>query len=153
MVVELSTQLQELTDKLEVVTKERDSDRFLYQESLLIIKRFERGLLGPKTEKLPNEAQLTRGILQLAMGDETKRPSPISHQEQDIQNDEIPKICPTGRKRKPTSVPRVEIEIIPPEVQLEDLQTFEKVGEKTAEVTEHRRGGTIVVCYSDSQLN
>ena len=51
--MELSTQLQELIVRLEAVTKERDSYRSLYQEALLLIKRLERGLLGPKTEKLP----------------------------------------------------------------------------------------------------
>ena len=87
MAVELSTQLQELTVRLEDVTKERDSYRSLYQEALLLIKRLERGLLGPKTEKLPNDAQLTIDILRLVMGDESESSPPISHQEEDIQDE------------------------------------------------------------------
>ena len=152
MAVELSTQLHELTIRLEDVTKERDSYRSLYQEALLLIKRLERGLLGPKTEKLPNDAQLTIDILRLVMGDESESSPPISHQEEDIQDETASKPRPTGRKRKPASVPRIDVEIIPPEVQLEGLQAFQRIGETTAEVTEHRRGGTVVVCYRRSKF-
>ena len=152
MAVELSTQLQELTVRLEAVTKERDSYRSLCQEAPLIIKRLERGLLGPKTEKLPNDAQLTIDILRLVMRDESESSPPISHQKEDIQDETAAKPRPTGRKRKPASVPRIEVEIIPPEVQLEGLQAFQRIGETTAEVTEHRRGRTVVVCYRRSKF-
>ena len=65
----------------------------------------------------------------------------------ELTTPEKKKPSPTGRKRKPQAIPRVEIEIIPPEVQLEGTQTFKRIGEEVAETTEKRRGGTFVVCY------
>ncbi len=41
---------------------------------------------------------------------------------------------PTGRKPIPDDLPRVDIEILPPEVEREGLDAFERVGEEVSEV-------------------
>ncbi len=42
-------------------------------------------------------------------------------------------------------LPRVEIEVLPPEVQREGLDAFERIGEETSEVVEHRPASLVVV--------
>jgi hypothetical protein len=52
---------------------------------------------------------------------------------------------PTGRKPLPEKLPRVEIEVLPPEVQQEGLAAFEKIGEDVAETVERRPASLVVV--------
>ena len=66
----------ELETQLHEVTRQRDEFRTLYLDALETIKRLERGLLGPKTEKLPNDAQLTMEILRLVRKDSSEKQSP-----------------------------------------------------------------------------
>ena len=138
----------ELESKLETVTAERDTLRSLYLRALETIKRLELGLLGPKTEKLPNDAQLTFDILSLVMGGTPRRDEtapPDGEDSEDERPEDRPK--PTGRRAKPRDLPRLDVEVLPPEVQEEGLNAFKRIGEETAEVTKRRRGGTVVVCY------
>lgn len=135
----------------------RDTLRNYYQQSLETIKRLERGLLGKKSEKLPNDSQLTMEILTLVMAGQAREPgdsdSAETKQEETKEDDSDSatnrrkKGRPTGRKRKPKDLPRLEIEILPLEVQHEGLDAFERIGEESSEVTERRQGGTLVVVY------
>ncbi|MBX2813536.1 MAG: transposase [Myxococcales bacterium] len=140
----------ELEQALKKVTQERDTLHVLYQKSLETIRKLERGILGPKPEKLPNDAQLSMDILRLMMGEtdaevkDVHKPL-LSDPDEPEEAQEKPR--PSGRKRKPKSVPRIEIEILPAEVRLGGLLAYERIGEDTAEITEQRRGGTFVVCY------
>jgi transposase len=50
-----------------------------------------------------------------------------------------------GRKPLPAELPRVEIRILPPEVEREGLENFEQIGEEVCEVLERRRASLVVV--------
>jgi len=52
---------------------------------------------------------------------------------------------PTGRKPLPETLPRVDIEVIPPEVQEQGLASFERIGEDVTETVERRPGSLVVV--------
>ena len=52
---------------------------------------------------------------------------------------------PTGRKPLPEHLPRVQVEILPPEVQRQGLDAFDRLGEDVSEVVEHRPSSFVVV--------
>jgi transposase len=51
---------------------------------------------------------------------------------------------PTGRKPLPEHLPRVEIEIVPPEVEREGRDAFERIGQEVSEVIERRPASLVV---------
>ncbi len=50
-----------------------------------------------------------------------------------------------GRKPLPEHLPRVKIEVLPPEVQLKGLDAFKRIGEEVREVLERRPASMVVV--------
>ena len=60
-------------------------------------------------------------------------------------NNKKPKAKPTGRKPFPEKLPRVDIEVLPPEVQQKGLDAFERIGEDIVETLEKRQASLVVV--------
>src|SRR5688572_3415304 len=115
--------------------------RLLQEEN----ERLKRGLLGQKAERLPkNDTQLSLSVLGLMLGDST---SPAADQTEPEAEQTIPEHTRRKSVRKPFSdeMPRVPIEIIPPEVRSEGLDAFELIGTETREVAERRSASTVVV--------
>jgi transposase len=52
---------------------------------------------------------------------------------------------PTGRKPLPEKLPRVEVELLPPEVQQKGTDAFVRIGEDTTETVERRPASLVVV--------
>ena len=52
---------------------------------------------------------------------------------------------PSGRKPLPDHLPRVDVELIPFEVQQSGLEHFRRIGEEVSEVLERRRASSVVV--------
>ena len=134
------------TARIEKVEQERDRYRQLYLEMLERCRMLEKGLLGQKAEKLsPNEAQLTMqvlgGLLQATTEDDDQ---PASAESEDEQKPPRKHRKRTGRQL-PEDLPRVEIEILPDEVQREGLDAFERIGEDVCEVVERRPASLVVV--------
>lgn len=126
---------------------ERERDEYKKLVTLLQEQneRLKRGLLGQKAERLPkNDAQLSLSILSLMLGDEQAPGSELIEEpaEQTIAEHTRKK---ASRKPLPDSLPRVPIEILPPEVQREGLDAFELIGIETREVLEHRSASKVVV--------
>lgn len=114
--------------------------RLLQEEN----ERLKRGLLGQKAERLPrNDAQLSLAILDLMLGGQTTASKP--------EPPEPEQAVEAHTRRKPVrkgfseTLPRVPIEIVPPEVQREGLNAFELIGEETREVLERRPASAVVV--------
>jgi transposase len=142
---EFSKDLEALRAKNEKLESERDQYRALYLAMLEQCKKLERGILaGQKAERLsPNEAQLTLQLLGTLLA---LRELPIPPATQEPQKKPRPaKQRPTGRKPLPENLPRVEIEIVPEEVQREGLDAFERIGEDVCEVVERRPGSLVVL--------
>jgi transposase len=124
------------------VVEEREHYRELYLQALEQCRKLELGILGQKSERLgQNEAQLTMAVLATLLGRDTAAPKPDD--KQPVRKHERQK--PTGRKPLPESLPRVEIELVPDDVQREGLDAFERIGEDVSETVERRPGSLVVV--------
>ena len=140
----LLAQWQLCQQRVEQLEKERDEYRALVAVLREENERLKRGLLGQKAERLPrNDAQLSLAILGMAFGGssgETPPPPPAPPTQP---------VSPHIRRkpvRKPLSaeLPRVVIELIPPEVQRAP-QDFTCIGSETREILERRTASTVVV--------
>ena len=69
----LEQEQQRVVDELHAAEEARDEYHQLYLDMLERCRKLERGLLGQKAERLPdNEQQLTLSILQAALGQAEK---------------------------------------------------------------------------------
>ena len=105
-------------------------------------RKLELGLLGQKSERLgDNDAQLTMSVLATLLGerpavDEAPPTQPVREHERQK---------PTGRKPLPEQLPRVEVEVLPDDVQREGLDAFERIGQDVSETVERRPASLVVV--------
>ena len=126
----------------EKVVEEREHYRELYLKTLEQCRKLELGVVGQKSERLgQDEAQLTMAVLATMLGHNAVAPEPVDTRP--VREHERQK--PTGRKPLPETLPRVEIEILPDDVQREGLDAFERIGEDVSETVERRPGSLVVV--------
>ncbi len=103
-------------------------------------ERLRRGLLGHKAERLPNnDAQLSLAILEMAFG---SQPGGAATAKQLIPAHERRR---PARKPLPADLPRVTIEVNPPEVEREGLDAFVCIDKERREVLERRPASSVVV--------
>lgn len=146
-VEEIAKRLEELEKRFTVAEQERDDYRALYLETMERCGKLERGILASKSEKLPeNGDQLSLGVLALVL-DEKKRAEldealAAANTEQEVKAHT--RKPPTGRKPLPDHLPRVDITIVPPEVEKKGLDAFERIGEDISETIERRPAAYVV---------
>ncbi|HEX7487299.1 MAG TPA: IS66 family transposase [Anaeromyxobacteraceae bacterium] len=132
---------------VERISTERDGYKKLYRETLELCRKLERGLLGQKREKLSaGDAQITMSLLGMLLGggatpDAAVEPIPVPVDEVRAHTRQKP----TGRKPLPEELPRVDLEVVPPDVQRAGLDAFERIGEDVTETVEWRRASVVVV--------
>ena len=136
-----------LSQSVETLTEEKTHFRALYLDMIELNKKLERGLLGRKAERLPeNDRQLTMQILETLLselGESSDSEADPEPKKQHIGAHTRNK--PTGRKPFPENLPRVEFEVTPPEVLAQGTDAFDKIGEETSEVIERRPASWVVV--------
>jgi len=146
----------ELEARLSELSQERDHYRKLYLEQLERCALLERGIIaGKKAERFTTDgSQLTLGVLGLLLTPEepealevtaTPEAPPAAPPEEEGP---APRPAPrraTGRRAITSLLPRVDIEVLPPEVQREGLDAFERIGEEVSEVVEHRPSSLVLV--------
>jgi transposase len=142
----LQSQLEQVAADRDQAVSEREHYRELYLGLLEKCRKLEVGILGQKSERLPaNESQLSMALLATLLGDRAEDAAeeggPV--EKQTVKEHERQK--PTGRKPLPENLPRVEIEVLPPEVEREGKDAFERIGAETCEVLERRRASLVVV--------
>jgi hypothetical protein len=146
-VAEIVHRLDELEKKFETSQRERDEYRRLYLETMERCRKLELGLLSSKSEHLrKDDSQLTLDVLSMVL-DERQRAELDAALAAANAEQEIPahtRRKPTGRKAIPDDLPRVDIEILPPEVQRAGLDAFERIGEEISEVLERRPASLVV---------
>jgi transposase len=146
---ELAARLAEVAGERDKATAERDAYKRLYLETLAQCRKLELGITGRGRERdLGDPSQVTMSLLGLMTGGAVSAPAaPVEPSTppatQTIAQHERAK--PTGRKPLPEKLPRVEIEVLPPEVQARGLDAFEKIGEDVSETIERRRASLVVV--------
>jgi transposase len=121
---------------------ERDEYKKLYLATLELCRKLEQGLIGPKRERfIADDAQLKLAELMkmVVPGAETAPAAPPTK----VPAHERAK--PTGRQRPAEELPRVIVEIVPPEVQQQGLAAFDRIGEDVSETLERRVASTVVV--------
>ncbi|HSY23833.1 MAG TPA: IS66 family transposase [Polyangiaceae bacterium] len=144
---QIAARLDELEKRIATAERERDEYRTLYLETMERCRKLEIGLLAPKSEHLPEGgAQLSLDVLTMVLSErqqaELEAALDAANAEQEIKGHTRRK--PTGRKPLPEHLPRVEILVLPPEVEKKGLDAFERIGEDVCETIE-RRPGSIVV--------
>lgn len=141
-VADLVSRLDALEASLLETAKERDGYRGLYLEMLERCRKLERGLMAQhKSERIPtNEGQLALDVLSMAL-EQRETEEPVRQEEVRAHK----RTKPTGRQIRPEDIPRIDIEVLPHEVQREGLDAFERIGEETSEVMERRPASFVLV--------
>jgi transposase len=141
----LRADLQRLALENEKLAGERERYRTLYLQMLELCKKLERGLLGRTAERLSaSDAQLTLQLLGALLSKaEMQGTDPAAESVQQVRGHQRQKS--TGRRPLPEHLPRVEIEVVPDEVQRAGLDAFERIGEDVSEVVERRPASLVVV--------
>ena len=127
--------------------RERDEYRTLYLETMERCRKLELGLLSSKSERRPDDgSQLSLDVLSLVLNERQQAQLADAlaeaNAEQDVKGHTRRK--PTGRIPPPEHLPRVEIQVLPPEVEKLGLDAFERIGEDVAEVIERRPASFVV---------
>jgi transposase len=134
-------ELTQVKQSLSSAEQARDQYHQLYLETLERCRKLERGLLGQKSERTPHdESQLSLGMLGLLLN---KRTEPAEGSDTTpVKPHERQK--PTGRKPLPETLPRVDIYVLPDDVQRRGLDAYTKIGEDISEVLERRSASMVV---------
>jgi transposase len=144
---ELEAAHGKLSQEHEATKRERDEYRRVYLALLEAYRKLEAGLIGQKRERfVGSDEQLALSLMtMLTQGTAapTTESAPEPMQVARVEAHERKK--PTGRKPLPEHLPRVQVEILPPEVQRQGLDAFERLGEDVSEVVEHRPSSFVVV--------
>lgn len=130
----------------EKVSAERERYRKLYLEAIERCAMLERGIIaGKKAERFDGETpQLALSMLDMLLGEPaTEGPKPTPPPETSPVR-EHERRSP-GRRPLPEHLPRVEIEILPPEVQQAGLDAYKRIGQEVQEVLERRPASMVVV--------
>jgi len=142
-VEEMQSQLAELSEKVEQLTADRDTYRELYQQALEQCRKLELGLRGQKAERLDeDETQLTLAVLSSVLN---RDPGEEKKPEEKVQRVKAHTRRKPKRRPLPEHMPRVDVVVLPPEVERKGLDAFEQIGEDVTERVEHRPASFVVV--------
>ena len=123
------------------VERERDEYRKLYLLAREEIAQLKRGLIGQKAQRVPeDDKQLSLSILELLLGEAHPAEFETSTQIVSAHSRQKP-----VRKPFPEHLPRVSVEVLPPEVEREGLDAFTVIGVDKREVIERRPASLVVV--------
>jgi transposase len=144
---EIVQRLDELEKRVGTAEQQRDEYRALYLETMERCRKLELGILASKSEHLPDPgAQLSLDLIAMTLGArqraELEAALAAAHAEQPVKAHTRHK--PTGRKPLPEHLPRVEIQVLPPEVEKLGLDAFERIGEDVSETIERRPASFVV---------
>jgi transposase len=112
----------------------------LYRDLLEKYRKLELGILGQKRERfVPNAQQLSLAIITEMLGGAQTKPVAPAHVEAHTRQK------PTGRKPLPENLPRIDIEVLPEEVEALGKDAFVQIGEDVCETVERRPASVVVV--------
>jgi len=146
---ELSARVDGLAAERDTLAAERDEYRKLYLQTMELCRKLELGVVGPRRERLSaSDAQLTMSMLGMLIGEGaggTAAPPAPAPPPAETPVAAHTRAKPTGRKPLPEKLPRVEIEVLPPEVQQKGTDAFVRIGEDVTETVERRPASLVVV--------
>jgi transposase len=144
---ELEKRVMTVEDMREVAERERDEYRGLYLEMMERCRKLERGLLASKSERQADDAsQLSLDVLSFVLNErqQAQLADAIADADDEQEVKGHTRRKPTGRKPLPEHLPRVEITVVPLEVEREGLDAFEQIGEDVSETIERRPASFVV---------
>jgi transposase len=143
----LTQRLEALEKRVTEIDRQRDEYHRLYLEAMERCRMLERGILASKAERHhSDDSQLALSVLGMMLGDRERRDVEAALAEAEtIEVPEHTRHKPTGRKPIPEELPRVEVEVLPPEVEREGLDAFERIGQEVSETIERRPASLVVV--------
>ena len=140
----LKRELESVSAERDTLKSERDSYRRLYLEMLALCRKLEAGIVGRGRERdLGDPNQLTMSLLGLMTGGALAPAAPAEETTETVREHQRAK--PTGRKPLPENLPRVDVTLLPPEVERAGTDAFEQIGEEVTETVERRRASLVVV--------
>ena len=142
--------LAEMSARLDALAAERDEYRKLYLQTLELCRKLELGVVGPQRERLSaGDAQLTMSLLGMLVGNgaggSAAAPASLPPVPASTEVAAHTRAKPTGRKPLPDKLPRVDVEVLPPEVQQKGTDAFVRIGEDVTETVERRPASLVVV--------
>jgi len=146
-VSEIVHRLDDLEKRFATAERERDQYRQLYLQTMERCRKLELGILSSKSEHLAADgSQLSLDVLTMVLDDrqraELEAALAAAEAGQEVKAHTRSK--PTGRKPIPEHLPRFEIQVLPPEVEREGLDAFDRIGEEVSEVIERRPASLVV---------
>ena len=137
----LQERIAELEARLLQVERERDEYRKLYLLAREENAQLKRGLIGQKAHRPPaDDGQLSLAVLGLLLGDAPAAAASAPPQLVAAHTRHQP-----VRKPFPEHLPRVSVEVVPPEVEREGHDAFTVIGVEKREVIERRPASLVVV--------
>lgn len=138
---DLLARVAALEHALAAAVAARDQYKALYEQLREECEKLKRGLVGQKAERVPpDDRQLTLALLEMMLA---QHGATALVQKETVRAHERQK--PRGRQPLPDHLPRVDVELIPFEVQQGGLEHFRRIGEEVTEVLERRRASSVVV--------
>lgn len=138
--------LAELAAAVAQLQAERDEYKRAYVVLLEAYRKLEAGLVGQRRERfVDGDGQLALSLLSMLV------PSLQTDQQKQQADAAVAPVAaherkkPTGRKPLPENLPRIDVEVVPPEVQRAGLDAFERIGEDVSETVERRAASFVVV--------
>lgn len=146
---ELASRVTALESAREQLAKERDEYKHAYVVLLEAYRKLEAGLAGQKRERFVGaDEQVTMSLLSMLTSDgaAADAKAPDLEPKEAVQHVEAhDRRKPTGRKPLPAHLPRIEVEVLPLEVQRAGLDAFERIGQDVSETVEQRQASLVVV--------
>ena len=107
----------------------------------------ERGIVASKSERHESDdSQLALGVLGMMLSDrELVGVEDALKGSEKLIVPEHKRHKPTGRKPIPDELPRVEVEVLPVEVQRAGLDAYERIGEEVSETIERRPASLVAL--------
>lgn len=124
----------------DAVQRERDEYKRLYVALMEAYRKLEAGLTRHQRERFEDgKEQMVLSLLSMmAPGASVEPPTQTevaAHK----------RVAPTGRKPLPETLPRIEVEVTPLEVQQLGTEAFERIGEDVTETIERRPASVVIV--------
>ena len=133
-----------LADEFAKLSSQRDEYKTQYLTLLESFRKLELGIVGQKRERfISTGAQETFEAILNSLKPDAAAPDVATPEGSRVEAHTRAK--PTGKHPLPESLPRVEVRVLPPEVERLGLDAFTQVGEDAKETIEKRVAAFIVV--------
>ena len=141
----LADEVAKLSSERDEYKVERDEYKTQYLALLEAFRKLELGIIGQKRERfISTGAQETFEAILNALKPLTQ-PGEAAPEGARVEAHTRAKPKPTGKHPLPESLPRVEVRVLPPEVERLGLDAFTQIGEDVKETIEKRAAAFIVV--------